>query len=121
MERLESQAQAGDKTSKKHKSPPRWITESMWRQCQHLDATMPEFGNLCRSIVSNYKQWKMFEKFENPYEEMHRAFDASKVDLSKSTVVLMRYLFNKLNIWGKKLLFQYYSNSLNIEAEMGQF
>ena len=82
---------------------------------------MPEFGNLCRSIVSNYKQWKMFEKFENPYEEMHRAFDASsKVDLSKSTVVLMRYLFNKLNIWGNKLLFQYYSNILNIEAEMGQ-
>ena len=86
MERLESQAQAGDKSSAKHKSPPRWITESMWRQCQHLDATMPEFGSLCRSIVSNYKQWKMFEKLENPYDEMQREFDPSKVELSKLSV-----------------------------------
>ena len=89
MERLESQAQAGDKTSKKHKSPPRWITESMWRQCQHLDATMPGFGNLCRSIISNYKQWKVFEKCENPYEEMQRAFDSSKVDLSRCQFALV--------------------------------
>ena len=82
MERLESQAQAGDKESKKHKTPPRWITESMWRQCQHLDATMPEFGNLCRSIISNYRQWKFFNSRENPYQDLQRPFDHSKVTLS---------------------------------------
>ena len=90
MERLESQAQAGDRSSKKHKTPPRWITESKWRQCQHLDATIPEFGKLCRSIVSNYRQWKLIQRCENPYEELQRPFDPNRVDLSMSISVSVK-------------------------------
>lgn len=83
MERLESQAQSGNKDSKKHKTPPRWITDSMWRQCQHLDATMPPFNRLCRSIMSNYKQWKLFETCEQPYELMKHPYDSSLVTLGE--------------------------------------
>ena len=90
MERLESQAQAGDKESKKHKTPPRWITESMWRQCQHLDATIPEFDKLCRSIISNYRQWRFFNSCENPYREIERTFNPSKVKLSMYFVFLIQ-------------------------------
>ena len=85
MERLESQAQSGIKDSKKHKTPPRWITESQWRQCQHLDASMPEFGKLCQSIMSNYKQWKLFETCESPYETMRRPFDSTDIKLGMIT------------------------------------
>ncbi|XP_053375273.1 dynein axonemal heavy chain 6-like isoform X4 [Mercenaria mercenaria] len=81
MERLESQAQSGDKDSNKHLTPPRWISDSMWRQCQHLDATSAAFHNLCRSIMSNYKQWKLFETCEQPYEVMKDPFDPNSVNL----------------------------------------
>ncbi|KAL4237693.1 Dynein heavy chain 14 [Mactra antiquata] len=83
MERLESQAASGDKDSKKHKTPPRWISDSMWRQCQYLDATIPAFDHLCHSIIHNIKQWKQFESHENPYELMKRQFDPSKVTLDE--------------------------------------
>lgn len=96
MERLESQAQSGDKDSKKHKTPPRWITESMWRQCQYLDAHMAEFNKLCRSIMSNYKQWKVFETSDNPYEMMKTPFDPSTVTLGKPAVTKLVHDLLKL-------------------------
>jgi hypothetical protein len=83
MERLESQAQSGNKDSVKHRSPPRWISESMWRQCQHLDATVEAFDKLCRSIMSNYKQWKLFETCEQPYDVMKTEFDPASFVLGK--------------------------------------
>ena len=89
MERLESQAQSGNKESAKHLSPPRWISESMWRQCQHLDATVPAFNKLCRSIMSNYKQWKLFETCEEPYEIMKTEFDPSSVDLGNTIITVI--------------------------------
>jgi len=83
MERLESEAQSGDKDSKKHKKRPRWISDSTWRQCQYLDANMATFHNLCRSIMSNYAQWKHFEICDNPYEVMKTEFDASVITLGE--------------------------------------
>lgn len=87
MERLESQAQAGNKESKKHKIPPRWITESMWQQCQHLDANIATFNTLCRSIMSNIGQWKLFETCENPYDVMQRPFDSNDINLDAVSMV----------------------------------
>ncbi|WAR20147.1 DYH6-like protein, partial [Mya arenaria] len=74
MERLESEAQSGDPSSKKHKRPPRWVSESMWLQCQYLDAHMPAFDKLCRSVMSNQSQWHTFESADSPYDLMSRPF-----------------------------------------------
>ncbi|XP_071080158.1 dynein axonemal heavy chain 6-like [Haliotis cracherodii] len=74
MERLESEAQAGDPNSDKHKKLPSWAADTTWRQCQHLDATIPAFASLCRSIMSHAQQWNSFMKAEDPYSLMSLPF-----------------------------------------------
>lgn len=74
MEKLESKAQAGDKSSTKHKTPPKWISEAMWQQCQHLEATLPVMDKLCRSIMSNRNQWDKFYTSDNTYKLMAKVF-----------------------------------------------
>ena len=68
MERLESQVQAEDKISAKLKTRPKWISDTMWQQCQHLEATLPLFEKLCRSIITNQTQWTTFNQSENTYK-----------------------------------------------------
>lgn len=75
MERLEAQ-NSGDKA--KQKSPPKWISEAMWQQCQHLEATLPDMEKLCRSIMSNSTQWNTFYKLENTYNLMTEPFKNPK-------------------------------------------
>ncbi|XP_041352994.1 dynein heavy chain 6, axonemal-like isoform X2 [Gigantopelta aegis] len=67
MERLESEAHAGDKEWRQHKTPPKWINGNMWLQCQHLDATLTVFDKMCRSILTCSCQWDAFCTADNPY------------------------------------------------------
>ena len=67
MERLEEQAHSGDQESSKHKTPPKWINGNMWLQCRHLDATLPVFDRLCRSVMTCAAQWEAFSNTDNPY------------------------------------------------------
>ncbi|XP_052105827.1 dynein axonemal heavy chain 6-like isoform X2 [Mytilus californianus] len=83
MERLE--AQNGDKS--KQKSPPKWISEAMWQQCQHLEATLPEMDKLCRSIMSNSTQWNTFYKLENTYKLMTEPFTNPKGEVTEHGIV----------------------------------
>lgn len=78
MERLESQAQSGNPDSPAHKQRPRWVTEGMWGQCQHLDAHLPAYDKICRSLMSQPSQWKQFEYAESPYDLMSRPFEAKE-------------------------------------------
>ncbi|XP_033124826.1 dynein heavy chain 6, axonemal-like [Anneissia japonica] len=54
---------SGHVTSK----PPKWISESCWKQCQYLSMTLNGFQGLCHSIVNNIKQWEMFVRSEDPF------------------------------------------------------
>ncbi|CAC5424056.1 DNAH [Mytilus coruscus] len=83
MERLE--AQNGGKS--KQKSPPKWISEAMWQQCQHLEATLPEMDKLCRSIMSNSTQWNTFYKLENTYKLMTEPFTNPKGEVTEHGIV----------------------------------
>ncbi|CAG2255484.1 DNAH [Mytilus edulis] len=84
MERLEAQ-NSGDKA--KQKSPPKWISEAMWQQCQHLEATLPDMEKLCRSIMSNSTQWNTFYKLENTYNLMTEPFKNPKGEVTEHGIV----------------------------------
>ncbi|KAK3092231.1 hypothetical protein FSP39_000084 [Pinctada imbricata] len=77
MERLEMESKSGDLEAKKTKTPPKWISNAMWRQCQHLDATMPAYARLCRSIMTNKAQWETFRHSEDIYKVMSEPFKNS--------------------------------------------
>ncbi|VDI17489.1 dynein heavy chain, axonemal [Mytilus galloprovincialis] len=84
MERLEAQ-NSGDKA--KQKSPPKWISEAMWQQCQHLEATLTDMEKLCRSIMSNSTQWNTFYKLENTYNLMTEPFKNPKGEVTEHGIV----------------------------------
>ena len=54
---------------------PRWVTDSMWSQCQHLEATFDTFEKLTRSILNCPQQWKVFIEDAAPYHLMKSTFD----------------------------------------------
>ncbi|KAL5008122.1 hypothetical protein ScPMuIL_013703 [Solemya velum] len=72
MERLEAQ---NTTDPIKKRTPPQWLSDTLWRQCRYLDATVPQFNHLCRSIMTNPLQWNLFRKCENPYKLMAESFD----------------------------------------------
>ena len=41
---------------------PGWVKDSMWRLCQHLEAILPVFSGICRSIRNNVAQWSAFKQ-----------------------------------------------------------
>ncbi|XP_071963333.1 dynein axonemal heavy chain 6-like [Antedon mediterranea] len=47
--------------------PPRWISESGWKQCQYLSMVLKGFRGLCHSIINNVKQWEMFVLSLDPF------------------------------------------------------
>ena len=57
---------------------PKFVSDSMWRQCQHLEATFEPFEVLCRSILNNPTQWHFFLKAEDPYSIMSSPFEGSQ-------------------------------------------
>ena len=79
MERLEYQARSGDPNAPPKKVPPNWVTDSMWKQCQHLDSSMPSFDGLCRSLITDHVHWELFKQMEDPFKGMQTSYK----DLSK--------------------------------------
>ena len=51
---------------------PDWLSEGMWRQCQHAEATLPAFSSLCVSLLNNTPQWAEFERNEDVYHLLSR-------------------------------------------------
>ena len=74
MERLEMQSKSGDPEAKIVRTPPKWILDGMWRQCQHIDATILAFGKICRSLMTNKAQWEMFRHTEEVFNAMSTSF-----------------------------------------------
>ncbi|KAL8598267.1 hypothetical protein ACOMHN_035217 [Nucella lapillus] len=60
MEQLEVDSDGGERQSGKYRKPPAWVTDSSWLQCQYLDATLPVFAGLCRSLRTSGQQWRAF-------------------------------------------------------------
>ena len=55
-------------------SRPSSVNDSKWRQCQHLEHTIPNFDHVCRSIMNNKSQWKMFYETPAPFDLMASKF-----------------------------------------------
>lgn len=74
MERLEYQARSGDPDAPHKKVPPIWVTDSMWKQCQHLDSSLPSFDGLCRSLITDHVHWELFKQMEDPFKGMQTSY-----------------------------------------------
>nr|KAI8735296.1 dynein heavy chain 6; axonemal-like [Biomphalaria glabrata] len=61
-------------TSAYKKIIPSWISESVWRQCQFLEATLENFSQLCLSLTDNDQQWELFRNAENVFELVREPF-----------------------------------------------
>ncbi|XP_074663059.1 dynein axonemal heavy chain 6-like [Tubulanus polymorphus] len=57
---------------------PKWVRDSMWQQCQHLEATLPPFEYLCRSLRNNHQQWNEFIHHDDVYRFMDHKFECSE-------------------------------------------
>lgn len=58
----------GQYMSKMNKSPAKWITESTWKECLQLSASIPAFAGLCSNIAVNGAFWSKFAASENPFK-----------------------------------------------------
>lgn len=74
MERLEYQARSGDPDAPHKKVPPIWVTDSMWKQCQHLDSSLPSFDGLCRSLITDHVHWELLKQMEDPFKGMQTSY-----------------------------------------------
>ena len=63
-------------------SYPLWVSESEWKQCQYLDATLPLFAGLCVSLCTNVAQWKQFKMSENPFLLMEKPFVPGMISIT---------------------------------------
>ncbi|XP_035825271.1 dynein heavy chain 6, axonemal [Aplysia californica] len=69
-----SESEEKPSTEAEHPPHPSWVTESEWRQCQYLEATIPSFDLLCRSLCTNTEQWQLFKSSEDPFFLMEQPF-----------------------------------------------
>lgn len=83
MEQLEAEASTGNPSNHKSKKPPVWVSDNSWRQCQYLDAMLPQFSGLCRSLITNPRQWDTFRASDDCFVLMDFPF----------TENLSKYLF----------------------------
>ena len=59
---------------------PRWMSDSMWRQVQMLQATFGQaYENLTQSVVNFSEQWQAFFKHADPYTFTKSSFDLDEV------------------------------------------
>ncbi|XP_077196785.1 dynein axonemal heavy chain 14 isoform X2 [Paroedura picta] len=56
-------------------SPPLWITELMWKECQYMSTHMPSFNLLCNSLLSDWPQWEAFLNSQNVYHLLSSSYD----------------------------------------------
>ncbi|XP_077989551.1 dynein axonemal heavy chain 6-like [Glandiceps talaboti] len=101
MQRLEAAAGIGSASSSRKSSassirttgstvsvkstPPKWITESAWKQCQYLSASMEAFKSLCMYILQNREQWNTFVKCENTYQTLCNKYDPTDEQKAETT------------------------------------
>lgn len=57
---------------------PGWVKDSMWRLCQHLEAVLPVFSGICRSIRNNHPQWDIFKVTADVYNLLVNPWIASQ-------------------------------------------
>ncbi|KAF6022911.1 DNAH14 [Bugula neritina] len=68
-----------DLTSRQGAAPqrPAWVKDSMWRLCQHLEAVLPVFSGISRSLRNNHAQWNIFKSSADVYSLMSTPWVAS--------------------------------------------
>jgi hypothetical protein len=88
MEQLEAESSGKEERSTKHSQPPSWISDSVWRQCQFLAASLPAFANVCRSIRTCPQQWQAFKTSQDCLELIDTPFVLGKC-LSISSVTFI--------------------------------
>ena len=91
MQRLEVQAKGSSVPR------PKWISDSMWRQCQHLEETTQGFETLCYSILNHPLQWSVFADSDRPYHLMEVKFNTKAQDKGKNKAHIGRGVFG---MWG---------------------
>ncbi|KAH9496161.1 Dynein heavy chain 6, axonemal [Bulinus truncatus] len=72
-------------TSTYKKLCPSWISDSVWKQCQFLEATVDNFDHLCLSLENNEHQWEQFRNAENVFELFSQPYVTDLLS-NKSTV-----------------------------------
>ncbi|XP_070577565.1 LOW QUALITY PROTEIN: dynein axonemal heavy chain 6-like [Ptychodera flava] len=56
-------------------TPPKWIPEAAWKQCQYLSAAVEPLKGLCMYILQNKEQWNTFVKSENAYRVLSTKYE----------------------------------------------
>lgn len=74
LEQLEVDSAGGEHKSDKHGKPPEWVGETTWRQCQFLDASLPVFSGLARSMRTCSQQWWAFKESPDCFQLMETVF-----------------------------------------------
>lgn len=62
---------------------PKWISDTMWRQCQHLEISFEDFDKLCLSIINNHNQWQAFYLCDDPYKLMNNKYNSKEHTFGK--------------------------------------
>ena len=67
---------------------PRWMSESMWRQCQLLEVTFDQFENLTESVLNCPPQWQAFFDAADPYTLTKSSFELTASDNTSDDVII---------------------------------
>ncbi|XP_060101418.1 dynein axonemal heavy chain 14-like [Heteronotia binoei] len=59
-------------------SPPLWITDLMWKECQYMSTHIPAFSLLCNSLLSDSHQWEAFQNSQNVYDLLSSPVSSAK-------------------------------------------
>ena len=81
----------GQYMSKMNKSPAKWITESTWKECLQLSASILAFSGLCSNIAVNGAFWSKFSASENPFKFIENEGELEN-DKTTSTEGLWSYV-----------------------------
>ncbi|XP_059157269.1 dynein axonemal heavy chain 6-like [Physella acuta] len=86
-----SEASDSRKGSKTHsgiqkKFYPDWIGETIWRQCQFIEATIPNFEHLCASLTSCPEQWEEFKNSDDVFHLIGQPFESVAATKEKAVV-----------------------------------
>lgn len=85
----------GQYMSKMNKSPAKWITESTWKECLQLSASIPAFAGLCSNIAVNVAFWSKFAASENPFKfiENEQKLENTKATSTEGMWSYVTYLY----------------------------
>ncbi|XP_070181014.1 dynein axonemal heavy chain 6-like [Littorina saxatilis] len=86
LEQLEVEGDGGERQSARYCRAPEWVTDNTWRQCQYLDASLPVFAGLCRSLRSSPQQWQAFRASPDCFLLMEAPFVAGPEEEEKAEI-----------------------------------